>query len=202
MTFRISKKYKNSDWLRLGLVDSIDKNWDNAIDIIKDRFDSRFFSHIAIIEKKEFSGFLIMSVDCLIIETMMQFYLGVRDTEVSYRGNQIMAFEDFLEYSPHFSADFDTPNKRQEFYKQFRCGLLHQAEIKKKSLIKISPPELLTLVNNNASEGLIINRKKFHEKLLLEFNDYLEKLKTNQNNFKGESLREKAILKMNIICRQ
>ena len=200
MTFRISKKYKNSDWLKLGVVDSNDKNWDNAIAIIKDRFDSRFFSHITLIEKNKFSGFLIMSIDCLIIETMMQFYLGVRDTEVSYRRNQIKAFEDFFEHSSHFNADFDTPDKRQEFYRQFRCGLLHQAEVKKKSLIKISQP-LLTLVNNNASEGLIINRKKFHEKLLLEFNDYLEKLRNNQTNFKGESLRDKAILKMNIICR-
>lgn len=201
MAFRISKKYKSSDWLSLGIVDTNDKNWDKAADIIKDRFDSRFFSHITLIEKKEFSGFLIMSIDCLIIETLMQFYLGVSDTEEAYPRNQMKAFEDFFEHSSHFSADFDTPDKRREFYRQFRCGLLHQAEVKKKSLIKISQPDLLTLVNNNPSEGLIINRKKFHEKLLLEFNDYLEKLKNNQTNFKGENIRDKAILKMNIICR-
>lgn len=201
MTFKISKKYNSSDWSTLGLVINDDKNWDKAAEIIKDRFDSRFFNHISLIEKKEFSGFLIMSIDCLIIETLMQFYLGVSDTETSYPRNQMKAFEDFFEYSPHYNSDFDTPDKRQEFYRQFRCGLLHQAEVKKKSLIKIRQPDLLTLVNNNSSEGLIINRKKFHEQLLLEFNDYLEKLKNNQTNFKGENLRDKAILKMNIICR-
>lgn len=198
---KISKKYNSNNWSVLGLTANDDKNWNEATDIIKDRFDSRFFNHIALIEKKEFSGFLIMSIDCLIIETLMQFYLGVSDTEASYPRNQMKAFEDFLEYSPYFSSDFDTLEKRQEFYRQFRCGLLHQAEVKKKSLIKISQPDLLALVNNNASKGLIINRKKFHEKLLLEFNDYLEKLRNNQTNFKGESLRDKAILKMNIICR-
>ena len=202
MTFKISKKYDRTDWSRLGLVSVSDNNWNEATEIINDRFKSRFFNHIDMIKNDKTSGFLVMSIDCLIIETLMQFYLGVEDTVTSYPGKQAKAFKDFFKHSTHFNGEFDTDIKRHEFYKQFRCGLLHQAEVKNKSLIKIKRKSLLELVNDaNVSEGLIIDREKFHQKLVLEFNDYLEKLSSNQNNFNGESLRDKAILKMNIICR-
>lgn len=46
MSFSISKKYKNTCWTDLELLNENNENWEKAILIIKDRFDSRFFSHI------------------------------------------------------------------------------------------------------------------------------------------------------------
>lgn len=205
MSFAISKNYKNTCWTDLNLLNDNNENWKKAILIIKDRFDSRFFSHIDLIKHDEFSGFLIMSIDCLLIETLMQFYLGVDNTKINYNGCNWKAFKDFFRNSKHFTVEFKTDNEIDEiwktFYDHFRCGLLHQAQTKCKSLIKISQQNFLELLDtNDIKQGLIIDRRKFHRKLVLEFDDYLQKLTDNGQNFNGENLRIKALNKMNIIC--
>ena len=201
MPFRISKKYYNNNWTDLGLTDEHNKSWTEAIPIIKDRFDSRFFNQIDSIKGDEFSGFVVMSIDCLLIETLMQFYLGVDNTEIHYRRNHWKAFRDFFNQSNQFNTTFNSDDISETFYKQFRCGLLHQAQTKQKSLIKICQPNLLAFADaTNVTTGLIIDRTEFHQRLVAEFKEYIEKLKTNQNNYKGENLRLKAILKMDLIC--
>lgn len=137
MPFKISKKCHNNNWADLGLADENNNSWTEAISIIKDRFDSRFFNQIDNIKEDEFSGFIVMSIDCLLIETLMQFYLGVDNTEVNYRRNHWKAFRDFFNQSNQFNTTFNTDDISETFYKQFRCGLLHQAQTKQKSLIKI-----------------------------------------------------------------
>ncbi|ESU18999.1 hypothetical protein FCR2A7T_24110 [Flavobacterium cauense R2A-7] len=201
MPFAISKKYENIDWINLNLTDDASKDWSMGISIIEDRFKSRFFNHINLIKNDEFSGFLTMSIDCLLIETLMQFYLGIENTETNYRGEQWKSFKDFLIYSKHFNADFSTNKKCKIFYQHFRCGLLHQAQTKHKSRIKINQSNFVVLANStNIDEGLIIDRKQFHDKLILEFEDYIQRLKDNKDNFQGQNLRIKAIDKMNLIC--
>lgn len=201
MAFKISEKYNNTDWTGLTLVDGNSTKWAEGISIIKDRFDSRFFNHINNIRPDEFSGFVIMAIDCLLIETLMQFYLGADNTEVHYKGKQWMAFTDFFKNSSHFSTAFKTNQICHTFYQHFRCGLLHQAQTKKKSLIKVCEPELLSFAApTNINAGLIIDREKFHDNLVSEFNDYLKKLTNNENNFKGNNLRINAIAKMTLIC--
>jgi hypothetical protein len=203
MSFSISKKYSNSDWNILNLIDENSPNWNDGIDIIRDRFESRFFQHIRLIENNEFSGFLVMSIDCLLIETFMQFYLGIENTEEIYKGNQWKSFRDFLKNSIHFKTDFKTNKICHTFYTHFRCGLLHQAQTKQESLIKICQEKMLSFSNSiDIGKGLIIDRKQFHEKMVLEFNGYLQGLDNNDNNFKDENLRRKAILKMGMICKE
>ncbi|HNW90066.1 MAG TPA: hypothetical protein PKN48_10410 [Bacteroidales bacterium] len=201
MSFSISKKYKNTDWLNLKLTNDKSSGWDLGISIIDDRFNSRFFNYIDLIKNDEFSGFLVMSIDCLLIETLMQFYFGVQNTEIKYRHNHWKAFRDFFKNSENFNKDFKTNNICKTFYVHFRCGLLHQAQTKQKSLIKKDQPNFLTFIDQeNVYSGLIIDRAQFHEKLFQEFNGYLERLKNNESNFKGENLRLNAIIKMNNIC--
>ncbi|EKT4520739.1 hypothetical protein FPG87_12690 [Flavobacterium psychrophilum] len=201
MSFSISKKYKNTCWTDLELLNENDENWEKAILIIKDRFDSRFFKQIEYLENDNFSGFVIMSIDCLLIETIMQFYLGVDNTEINYKGKQWRAFKDFFKQSEHFNKEFKTNEICKIFYQQIRCGLLHQAQTKEKSLIKKDRPNLIEIIEiNKTIKGLIIDRKKFHKNLKLEFEDYLVRLSNNQTNFKGENLRINAINKMNFIC--
>lgn len=203
MPFKISEKYQNTDWKSLNLLDDNNVNWTDGISIIKDRFFSRFFSQIEKIKDDEFSGFVVMSIDCLLIETLMQFYLGVDNTEVNYKSEQWKVFKDFFKNSTYFKADFKTNKICKTFYQQFRCGLLHQAQTKEKSLIKICQTNLLTLADTkNVKVGLIIDRTQFHNSLFSEFNEYIQKLTDNKNNFAGENLRIKAILKMDLICKE
>jgi hypothetical protein len=203
MPFKISKNYYNKNWIDLGLIDENNNTWSEGIFMLEDRFNSRFFSQIDKIIDDEFSGFVVMSIDCLLIETLMQFYLGIDNTEDHYRRNNWKVFRDFFIQSRHFNATFKNDEICQTFYKQFRCGLLHQAQTKQKSLIKVCQSDLLSFVDTtNVIAGLIIDRTQFHKKLVLEFKEYIEKLKTNQTNFKGENLRLKAIAKMSLICKE
>lgn len=107
MTFKISEKFTNTDWANLNLVNDNSENWQKAISIIEDRFNSRFFNQINRFEKNEFSGFLIMAIDCLLIETLMQFYLGKESTDDTY-SKQWLSFKDFLRNSEQFKSEFNT----------------------------------------------------------------------------------------------
>lgn len=199
MTFKISEKFTNTDWANLNLVNDNSENWQKAISIIEDRFNSRFFNQINRFEKNEFSGFLIMAIDCLLIETLMQFYLGKESTDDTY-SKQWLSFKDFLRNSEQFKSEFNTDEKCHVFYKHFRCGLLHQAQTKEGSRIKIYQTSMLTLIDPaNVERGLLIDRKEFHKRLTREFQDYLERLRKNETNFKGENLRINSLAKMNLI---
>jgi len=52
--------------------------------------------------------------------------------------------------------------KAEMFYAQIRCGILHRAETKESSKIRTSH-ELPVVIFTKEKNGLIINRKKFHE---------------------------------------
>ena len=119
MPFKISEKYQNTDWKSLNLLDDNNVNWTDGISIIKDRFFSRFFSQIEKIKDDEFSGFVVMSIDCLLIETLMQFYLGVDNTEVNYKREQWKAFKDFFKNSTYFKADLRQTTSVKRFTNNF-----------------------------------------------------------------------------------
>lgn len=130
----------------------------------------------------------------------MQFYLGANDTEANYKGKQWKAFSDFLKNSTHFNQYFKNSKICKIFYQHFRCGLLHQSQTKGKSLIKLNQMNLLSFVDkDNACLGLIIDRGQFHDTLMLEFKDYIQRLKENSQSFKGDNLRINAMIKMDLI---
>lgn len=57
-----------------------EEGWQRAIDIFEDRIQWRFLEIIAQIERNEFAGFAVMALDCLLIETLQQFYEGQETT--------------------------------------------------------------------------------------------------------------------------
>ncbi len=66
---------------------------------------------------------------------------------------------------------------------------------KENSLIRIGDIHLVYIMED--SEGLIINRNKFHDRLKFEFNQYLEELSDSENGILRENFRRK----MDFICR-
>ena len=80
------------------------------------------------------------------------------------------------------------------FYYQFRCGILHKAEITKNSKVwKVGP-----LVRRTSDgTGLIINREKFHAELSNVLTAYLAEIRAGANSL----LRMNFAKKMNFICR-
>ena len=196
----ISPKYRANDWKALDLHKSSSPDWQTAVDILEDRLHGRFLAPVEAIVNHpdrviwEFSGFAILAIDCLLIETLNQFHKGTDETTRPYKD----AFWDFFHRSTFFQREFDTKQKAKIFYSHFRCGILHQAQTKKKSKVRIDMPAMVQpSVPDNIEQGLIIDRQRFHQALLDEIKDYMQRLRTPNNA--DFILREKFIIKMSFI---
>jgi hypothetical protein len=194
----ISPLYRVSDWIRA--KNSNPMNWNFATEIFRDRINSRFLKPIEHISAdpiiREFCGFSILAIDCLLIETLYQFYTGQDETT----GYHAMAFWKFFRQSKHFNTQFSRKHAFT-FYSHFRCGILHQAQTKKSSIVRICRPNMVEPVDpRNIKEGLIIDREQFHNGIVSEINDYIEKLKINEPE--NGDLQQNFIKKMDYICRQ
>lgn len=201
--FKISPKYKVSDWCSLNLKKENSRDWQKAIDIFDDRIQGRFLRQVVALESnkdnhvKEFSGFAIMAIDCLLIETLQQFYFG---KECTAKGKHAEAFHNFFQRLNKLASFFDTIDKTKIFYSHIRCGILHQAQTKKNSIlhIRVKSPILEWVNIRDSSEGISINRKKFHSAVIEVYENYVNELRSDSNL----DLRRKFEKKMNIIANQ
>jgi len=189
VTMKISPYYTVEDWNALDF--SREQDWLKAINIFEDRIKGRFFEFIDKIKKFEFGGFAVMALDCLLIETLQQFYEGKARTP---ERESKKYFKNFL--TRGVFKDYFKEKMPDMFYEQVRNGILHQAEIKGNSKIHIR--KCTPLVSFTCDKkGLIINRMLFHEQLVKEFKEYLSRLK----NPKEKKLRDNFKKKMNYVCR-
>ena len=182
----ISPHYKDSDWKALKLATKTD--WRKAVRMVEDRLNARFFDAVKIIDKQDFAGFAVLALDCLLIETLQQFREGADETP-RRKGEQY--FVDFLTTAP-FSAYF-TKATAAKFYDHFRCGILHQAEIKSSSKVRRVGPLVIPTPDG---KGLIINRKLFHATLRKAFAEYLRALRNHDDALLCQNL----VKKMDFIC--
>lgn len=175
-------------------------DWQTAIDIFEDRLRGRYFNYIEVLLNFEYSikdyhaGFAITALDCLIIETLQQFYEG-RD---SSQGSE-KSFERFLtttSFQKNFGVDTSEGSLADLFYDQIRCGILHQAEVKTDSRIVSTGAELIA----EEGKGVIVNRRKFHAQLLREFEDYVKRLRKPKTK-EDLRLRKNFRQKMDYICK-
>ena len=180
------------DWNKLDFTNEGD--WQTAISIFEDRFRGRYFDVIDQIRELEFSGFAIMSLLCLLVETLEQFHRG--EDETPFR-KQVEYFSAFLERTA-FSKSFDNSNKREAFCRMIRNGLLHQAEVKGASriLIRTGTP---MVVYKSDPPGLEINRDCFYVFMVEVFQTYVNQLR--DANYSDRVLRNNFRKKMNFICR-
>jgi hypothetical protein len=199
---RISPKYYQKDWSSLSLEKRDSPDWDMAINIFKDRMEGRFLKHIDLLDNNPdrkigaFAGFVTMALDCLLIETLEQFYKGKVRTG---QGMDAKAFFDFFQRSPKFKTFFNALAKSEVFYNQIRCGLLHQAQTKKKSTIHTRPESILCWVDPDCiEEGIHIQRRLFHAEVVSIYNSYVEQLK----DIHHLNLKRKFRRKMNFIANQ
>jgi hypothetical protein len=176
-------------------------DWKKAANMFLDRISGRFLKPVRAIEShpdmkiKLFSGFSIIAIDCLIIETLYQFYKGVNETDIEHATAFWHFFRDSVHFSPHF-----TRRKAKIFYSHFRCGLLHQAQTKMASKIRINENIMIQPVDKkDINIGLIVDRDKFHKALRKEIFDFQNKIKSPQNQ-SDYLLRDNFVKKMNFIA--
>ncbi|UCD18320.1 MAG: hypothetical protein JSV44_05255 [Candidatus Zixiibacteriota bacterium] len=186
---RISPKYSAHDWHRLTF--QTEEEWHQGVDIFQERVRERFLNPISRIEDCPYSGFAVLALDCLLIEMLQQFREGVERTP---SGMSKLFFVKFLTESS-FGEAFDK-KKAERFYRQIRCGILHQAEIRGRSRILVDD-EVPLVAYTDDQKGLLVNRRVFHRMLMQEFQSYIDELLVPGN----EDLRAKFIKKMKHICK-
>jgi hypothetical protein len=126
---RVSPMFDVADWKKLNLTTPDSPDWSNAIEIFLDRIQGRFLAPVDAIRNHtdqriaEFAGFVILAIDCFLIETLFQFRTGQDETA----GKHVEAFWEFFRNSNFFKHEFESKQKSDVFYGHFRCGILHQA---------------------------------------------------------------------------
>jgi hypothetical protein len=192
---RIAPGFDSADWLSLALNDDDSADWHRAIVIFDARIRGRFLDPVQQLIDSEAAlnrydrrfGFAVMAIDCLLVETLQAFVLGLSDT----RDRSREMFVSFLAVQPSFAPPF-TPKRAGTFFEDFRCGILHQAEIGRHSRV-VSEGPLLEI----EGPALVVNRNAFHHALTTEYIAYLQDL----GNPAHERLRANFRSKMNFIAR-
>lgn len=88
---------------------------------IRERFEERYFLPVKATPVRARNGFSILAVACLVIETLESFYEGRADT----RGRSREMFKNFFDRETDLKV-FGGGN--DWFFRDIRCGLLHQGE--------------------------------------------------------------------------
>ncbi|MGL1932023.1 MAG: hypothetical protein OCC45_09705 [Desulfotalea sp.] len=190
----IAPNFTAQQWKELDLENS-EGDWQKAIDVLDSRLRSRYlepvdklleFENDLLAPKKRF-GFTVLAIDLLLIETLQAFKEGLPSTD----GKSKKVFIRFLRTSPHFCEYFQTKLQRENFYKDFRCGILHQAEIQSPALLW-SFGDLYERVD----EMEVLNRNAVHNALKNDFSDYIGLLR----NPESTELRSKFRHKMDSVA--
>jgi hypothetical protein len=145
------------------------EDFPDLIEKFKDRMDGWYFAPAEILLKEKDTGFPVMAIACIIIDTLAGYFEGVKgDTKESH-------FEKFLrERIPEFSRTL--PKECQDRYKELkgkdfsfaiykalRCGILHEARIKHYGAISEENVKLIKYDNESGwilREDFIIYSKK------------------------------------------
>jgi len=149
-------------------------------ELIDHRFYNRYIRHIKNID----SGFLIMAVCCLMIETLESFRQGKKDTT----GLGKKMFKDFFTTEEKLFPGFK--DIASDFYSSIRCGILHQAETTNAWRILRSGP-MLDKTNRT------IHAKSFARAVEKSLNRYVRNL--TESDFTAP-IWKYAILKIEDVC--
>lgn len=74
---RISPQYTADEWGKLD--ENREEHWPSAVAMLRDRIEGRFLRHAQQCLKSPDSGFVVLAIDCLLLETLQQFRCGIVD---------------------------------------------------------------------------------------------------------------------------
>jgi len=174
MSLQIAPDFDSDQWHALQLEEPDSADWRTAVSVLKSRILVRYLQPVDILINEEADkegwdrrfGFTVLAIDCLLVETLGAFIEGLTTTD----GVSKKTFCSFLTTRPEFANEFPKPVAEQ-FYRDFRCGILHQAETSNQSKVWSVGP---IIWDKNGS--LVVNRNAFHQTLTQAFLNYLEEL--------------------------
>ncbi len=192
----ISVHYKKQDFIKLNLSPFSDdeEKWDLAISIFEDRIKGRYLDMLhEIMDNKSLmrDGFLVMAINCLLIETLMQFKNG---WNVTQNGNKNSYTAFLMKEFPHI---FFNKKLADKFYSDIRCGILHSAQTKSKSKLTFNKEVVVGLFELNNHEYIEVDVLGITEAIQRYFTVYVSRLRNNE-----EDERFNFLQKMNFICKK
>lgn len=191
----IAPGFTDGDWRRLTFKS--ERDWIRAVAALRRRLEERFVKPARSLMRFKRSGFAILALDSLLVETLQQFREGVAETPYVFRnGRRVLASEEYFRAfltSSYFGPGF-TDQTATLFYRTVRCGILHQAEVKESSLVRRDA----RLVSMSADQkGVVVNPVFFHHRVEAGFRNYLADLRKRGDG----DLRRRFRQKMNHIAR-
>ncbi|MGB9074387.1 MAG: hypothetical protein WCC22_17245 [Terriglobales bacterium] len=183
--FWLSPRYRASAWNALHLDIESEVDWPMAIDIVEDRIMGRFVRWIDQIEDVRFSGFAVMALDCLLIETLVGFITGRPS-----KGPDALLEGQLTDCEFHFTKD-----EAEWFRKNVRNGIIHDTETRGRCVIQRGAPSGGILTTK--CDSISLNRNAFHGALIRELGAWLAKLRAGD-----KVLRSNMKLRMNQIIRR
>ena len=151
---------------------------------ILERFLERYIAPIKALDRTEKHGFSIMAISCLMIESLESFKNGWEDT----RNKSKKAFNSFFAREDEFEV---FRNVSSSFYKNIRCGILHQSETTNGWKIRRDG-------NLFEQETKTINATEFLKRLETTLTNYVTDLKESKwDSSDWDNLRRKLRLIIN-----
>lgn len=189
--------------------------WAEAFrDFFKKRIDSRYFQPIRAIEKMDQDageGFAIVALHCSLIEFLAATLEGKtyrfrktdrclattllggnsRPGEYEYSDSGKM-FVEFLRNRTPFAAMFPTRKTAEDFYKDVRCGLLHEARTKGSWRIRVC---------ESATKAIDVNAKiVYRNKMQAAFDEFVERY--GQQLCADAGIQQAFIRKFDSLCKE
>jgi hypothetical protein len=183
----ISRNYKAADWK--ALIFKTEEDWQKAVDIFLDRIETRYLKHIDRIISHRTSGFAVLALDCTLIETLEQFRRGKQKTPNRKVETYLVAYLTGTSFKKYFDKD-----TARMFYRQIRCGLLHQTDAKDSQVKRTST--LPMIAYTKGKKGLVVNSKPFHQEMKEVIRQYAEELRNPKSKKARNAFRDK----MDFIC--
>jgi hypothetical protein len=179
-SLKLSPSYTEKHW-----KDAFDGRevWGTAINIVEDRIKGRWLDAADYLLNGPNSGFAILALDCIIIESLWGFMNG----KAVPIGGEKQVYQDILT-GPYFGW---TSLQSEDFRRLVRNGIMHDAETRSRWLVKRTVPrDVIARKNKNGDYEL--NRTKFHNALRAAFNDWVARLRKDD-----AALRSKMRNRMN-----
>jgi hypothetical protein len=136
-------------------------------------------------------GFSVMALNCLLIETLLQFKKGWDETQNSNSGE----YSRFL--TEEFPDIFINITLAKKFYGDIRCGILHSAQTKNGSQLTINKEYVVKFIDSSRGRSISVDVAGISRIIRDYFYEYVEKIKDCSN----EDERYNFLQKMKCLCR-
>ena len=147
---RLSPRFCDKDWK--GINFTTEDGWRQAVAIVEDRIEGRWLRWVDQIVSCQFSGFAVLAIDCIVLESLWGFANG----KAVPKRHEREVYREMLS-----GRRFGWPQVQIDDFRLFvRNGLMHDAETRNRWLVEMTTPRN-SIAAQNAAGDYNINRSSF-----------------------------------------